>query len=323
MHLKNIFLIFDRAKYDHQLVWKTKMKKILFVIFLITSSSALAQTKYVTTIHPFKEILKEVIGIHGEVYGILPPGASPHTYELRPSDARFISKAKALIFGSANLDAWALKFQNSKQIELIKLVAPDALIYFQEEHSDRQSDVHHDRNQEAGHHHSSGVDPHFWTDPLTVKTMLPALVEKLCALDPAGCEKFKNNSDRFSRQLDSLHVKLKALLAPIQGSNVMISHPFFQYFFQRYGINLVGIIEATPGKEPTPRQLKGYIEQVKQKQVKAIFDHIQLPDRASKLVAEAAGLKVCHLDPLGGVSGRQSYDELLLYNAKLILEALQ
>ncbi|MCI0496319.1 metal ABC transporter substrate-binding protein [candidate division KSB1 bacterium] len=298
------------------------MKKILFVIFLLTSSSTLAQTKFVTTIHPFKQILKEVIGNHGEVYGILPPGASPHTYELRPSDVRFVSNAKALFFGSENLDAWALKFPNSNQIELITLVAPDALIYFQDEHPEHQSEIHHDREQDEGHHHS-GVDPHFWTDPLTVKTMLPALVKKLCVLDPAGCEKLKSNSDRFSRQLDSLHIKLKAMLAPIQGSNVMISHPFFQYFFQRYGINLVGIIEATPGKEPTPKQLKGYIEQVEQKQVKAIFDHIQLPDRASKLVAEAAGLKVCHLDPLGGVSGRQSYDELLLYNAKLILEALQ
>jgi zinc transport system substrate-binding protein len=300
------------------------MKKILFLILLIGSSSALSQTKYVTTIHPFKEILKEVIGDQGDVYGILPPGASPHTYELRPSDVRVVESAKALFYGAQNLDAWVLKFKKSNQIELIKLVPEDALIYFQEERIDHKSDIHIDRDEDVENHdHSSGVDPHFWTDPLAVKTMLPALVEKLCALDPAGCAKFRNNSDRFSRQLDSLHAKLIQMLAPIQGSNVMISHPFFQYFFQQYGINLVGIIEVTPGKEPTPRQIKGYIELAKQKHVKAIFDHIQLPDRAAKLAAEAAGLKVCHLDPLGGAAGRQNYFELLLYNANLILEALK
>lgn len=300
------------------------MKKFLVIIFLIISCSAMAQTKYVTTIHPFTEILKQIVGDQGEVYGILPPGTSPHTYELRPSDVRIVEAANALFYGSANLDAWVIKFQNPRQIELIKLVQQDALIYFQDEHHDHKSDAHHDHHDHSGHHHhSSGVDPHFWTDPLTVKTMLPALVEKLCALDPGGCQEFKRNSDRFSRQLDSLHIKLKTMLAPFEGSNVMISHPFFQYFFQRYGINLVGIIEATPGKEPTPRQLKGYIDLAKQNKVKAIFDHIQLPDRATKLVAEASGRKVCHLDPLGGVAGRQSYDELLLYNAKLIIEALQ
>jgi len=298
--------------------------KLVTIIFLMLSHIAGAQTRYVTTIHPFREIIKTIVGERAEVYGILPPGASPHTYELRPSDVRVVEATQALFYGSANLDAWVLKFPNSKPIELISLVSEDALIYFQEEPSDQQSDSHHNRDEDVGHrHHSTGVDPHFWTDPLTVKSMLPALVEKLCALDPAACEKFKVNSDRFSRQLDSLHLKLKAMLAPIQGTRVMISHPFFQYFFRRYGINLVGIIEATPGKEPTPRQLKAYIEQVKQKQVKAIFDHIQLPDRASKLVAEAAGLKICHLDPLGGVAGRQGYDELLLYNAKLIREVLR
>jgi zinc transport system substrate-binding protein len=297
--------------------------KLLIISFLFFSNIAWTQVRYVTTIHPFKAILKEVVADRAEVNGILPPGASPHTFELRPSDVRAIESAKALFYGSENLDAWALKFPNSNQIELINLVDPNALIYFQAEHAEHQSDVHRDRDQEVGHHHSSGVDPHFWTDPLTVKSMLPVLVEKLCALDPAGCEKFKNNSDRFSSQLDSLHVKLKAMLAPIQGSNVMISHPFFQYFFRRYDLNLVGIVEAIPGKEPTPKQLKAYIEQVKQNKVKAIFDHIQLPDRAAKLVAEASGLKICHLDPLGGVAARQNYDELLLYNAKLILEALR
>lgn len=297
--------------------------KFLTIIFLFLSNIGWAQIRYVTTIHPFKEILEEVIGDRGEVYGILPQGASPHTYELRPSDVRVVEGAKALFYGSDNLDAWALKFPNAKPIELIKLLAPNAVIFFQEEHSDHRSDVQPEKDHDTQHKHSSGIDPHFWTDPLTIKTMLPGLVEKLCALDPAGCEKFKNNSDKFSQQLDSLHVQLQTMLAPIQGSNVMISHPFFQYFFQRYGINLVGIIEAIPGKEPTPRQIKGYIEQVKQKQVKAIFDHIQLPDRAAKLVAEAAGMKICRLDPIGGVAGRQRYDELLLYNAKLILEALR
>ncbi len=298
--------------------------KLLMIIFLFFSNLAWAQNHYVTTIHPFKAILEEVVGDRGEVYGILPPGTSPHTYELRPSDVRAVEVADALFYGSTSLDAWVLKFQNKKQIELIQLIPSDALIYFQEKDSDHVSHIQQDHAEEAtDHRHSAGVDPHFWTDPLTVKAMLPALVEKLCTLDPAACEQFQSNSNKFSRQLDSLHIELAAMLAPFQGSNVIISHPFFQYFFKRYGINLIGVVEAIPGKEPTPKQIKGYIEQVRQKHVKAIFDHIQLPDRAAKLVAEASGLKICHLDPLGGVAGRQSYDELLLYNAKLILEALR
>jgi zinc transport system substrate-binding protein len=300
------------------------MRKILSIIIILTFSQVYSQTKYVTTIHPFQEILKEVVGDRGEVHQILPPGASPHTYELRPSDLRAVASAKALFYGSENLDAWALKFRNTHCIELIKLVAADCLIHFEEEHDDRQANVNLERDEkEQHHHHASGVDPHFWTDPLTVKNMLAALTEKLCTLDPTGCEIFRQNSDKFSSQLDSLHSKIKKMLIPIHGSKVMISHPFFQYFFKRYGIEIVGVIESSPGREPTPREIKGLIEQIKHENVKTIFDHTQLPDRAAKIIAESTGIKVYHLDPIGGVPGRESYDELLLYNANIILEALR
>ncbi len=296
----------------------------LISISLLFANVAACQPQYVTTIHPLKVVIQEIVGERGKVHGILPPGASPHTYELRPSDAKIIETARAIFYGADNLDGWVLKFPNANQIELITLVAPSALIYFHESQDHHHSAAHREEHQtKAAHDHSSGVDPHFWTDPLTVKSLLPGLVQKLSILDPGGAEAFKANAERFSRQLDSLHHQLHAMLAPVAGSKVMISHPFFQYFFKRYDIHLVGIVEAIPGKEPTPRQLKGYIEQVKQQKVKAIFDHLQLPDRAAKLVAEAAGIKLCQLDPLGGVAGRQSYDELLLYNARLILEALQ
>lgn len=297
--------------------------KWLIIISLFFSTVAISQPQYVTTIHPFKSILEEVVGDRGQVHGLLPPGASPHTYELRPSDAKIIEAARAIFYGADNLDAWVLKFPNANQVELIKLVDPSTLIYFNEPTDQPRSAGRHDHQTGSKHDHSSGVDPHFWTDPLTVKSLLPGLVQKLSALDPSGTAVFKINAERFSRQLDSLHYQLKAMLAPITGNKVMISHPFFQYFFKRYDIHLVGIVEAIPGKEPTPRQLKGYIDQVRQQQVRAIFDHIQLPDRAAKLVAEAAGVKIYQLDPLGGMASRQRYDDLLLYNARLILEALR
>lgn len=298
------------------------MKLFTAVLFLF-SSIALAQPQYVTTIHPFKTVIQEIVGEQGKVHRLLPPGASPHTYELRPSDAKIIDAARAIFYGADNLDGWVLKFSNAHQIELIKLVDPAALIHFHEPANKPHSAAHHEHRTGPDQDHSAVVDPHFWTDPLTVKSLLPALVQQLSALDPANQAVFESNARRFSRQLDSLHQQLTSMLAPIAGSKVMISHPFFQYFFKRYDIHLVGIVEAIPGKEPTPRQLKGYIEQVKQQRVKAIFDHLQLPDRAAKLVAEAAGIKICQLDPLGGVAGREGYDELLLYNARLILEALR
>lgn len=296
------------------------MKRTVIIIFLFSFNTLFSQQKFVTTIHPFEKILERVVGDRGEVYRILPPGASPHTYQLRPSDVRAVATARALFYGSENLDAWALKFEHDNRIELMDFIPGDSLIYFQADYEHQKSEVHQDQGD---HHHSSGVDPHFWTDPLTVQSMLPDLTEKLCAFDPDGCEGYRKNSRQFSTQLDSLNLKIEKILAPFHGRNVMISHPFFQYFFKRYGIKTVSVIETSPGREPTPKKIKKLIETLKRKKVTAIFDHIQLPDRAAKIIAESTDIKVYHLDPIGGVPGRQSYSELLLYNAEIIREALR
>ena len=276
------------------------MKRVIILIVLLSASTLWSQPKYVTTIHPLKEILREVVSDRAEVFAILPAGASPHTYELRPSDLRLVESATAIFYGSPSLDSWALKFQHENRIEFLSLIPTAFLIYFQNQHGEKKERVSEtETSGHDDHHHESGVDPHFWTDPLTIKALLPALTEKLCALDPGGCEIYRKNSKRFSVHLDSLHLQLSKLLAPVQDRAVMISHPFFSYFFKRYHIQLVASVEESPGKEPTPKKIKRMVEQIKQHQVRAIFDHSQLPDRAAKVIAEASGLIVYRLDPLG------------------------
>jgi len=300
------------------------MKGNIILAILLIFSSGRSQTRYVTTIHPFQEIMKSVVKNRGEVYRILPPGASPHTYELRPSDIRKVETAAALILGGKNLDEWAFKFQHPNRIELLNLIPADYLLHLEFESQDEHQHAKHEKVVASQHHHHrGGIDPHFWTDPLAVKALLPPLVEKLCLIDKEGAETYKKNTAKFSTYLDSLFTVINKKLKPIQGKAVMLSHPFFRYFFNRFGIELVGIVEINPGKEPTPKDIKEMIGLVKDNKVRAIFTHPQLPDRAAQLVAEATGAKVYQLDPIGGVPGRQSYDELLLYNVQVLLEALR
>jgi zinc transport system substrate-binding protein len=145
----------------------------------------------------------------------------------------------------------------------------------------------------------------------------------LKVLDPAGAAIFQQNAEKFAQQLDNLTVRIQTRLAPVKGKAVMLSHPFFQYFFKRFGINLIASIETIPGKEPSARDITNLIKLAQSKAVKAIFDHSQLPDLAAKLVAESTGIKIYRLDPLGGVPGRKTYTELLLYNTGLLLGALK
>jgi zinc transport system substrate-binding protein len=104
---------------------------------------------------------------------------------------------------------------------------------------------------------------------------------------------------------------------------VILSHPFFQYFLKRFNFTLTGIIEPIPGKEPTPKELKEIIDIALKNDVEAIFTHIQLPDNTAHLLSESTGIKVYTLDPVGGVEGRNSYNEILIYDTGIILKALR
>jgi len=280
------------------------MQKIIFILLL--TATLHAQPRYLTTIHPFQQILQEVVGTRGTVEAIVPPGASPHTYELRPSNMRSASAALALFYGAEDLDAWATHIPVAHRVELLALV-PDSLKL----------------ELNAAHAHHSGIDPHFWPDPLVVKALLPGLVKQLSRVDPAGAEIYTKNAAIFAGKLDELQRQIAQQLAGVRGKTVMLSHPFFSYFFNRFKIRLSDEIEKIPGKEPTPRELKILIDAVHQNQIQAIFYHAQLPDRAARLVAESSRIPLVELDPLGGRPGRISYFELLRYNAQIVLEALK
>jgi len=168
-----------------------------------------------------------------------------------------------------------------------------------------------------------GIDPHFWTDPLLVKLLLPQITAKLCSIDTDGCIIYEANAEAFSKELESIYNEINKNLMQVKKRTVILSHPFFQYFLKRFKFTLAGIIEPIPGKEPTPKELKELIDIAIKNNVESIFTHIQLPDNAAHLLSESTGIKVYTLDPVGGVEGRQSYEEILKYNTDIILKAMK
>jgi ABC-type Zn uptake system ZnuABC Zn-binding protein ZnuA len=92
---------------------------------------------------------------------------------------------------------------------------------------------------------------------------------------------------------------------------------------KRYGLEYAGVIEPYPGKEPMPRHIEKLVRRLQQARAKAVFSEPQLPERPAQVLAETAGVKLRVLDVTGGLPGRMTYAELILYNARVLREALQ
>lgn len=281
-----------------------------FFLLIFGCSTSVERSEVVTTIYPFKAILREVVGNRFEIKSILPAGVDPHTYEMIPSDLKTIQQAVVFFYGSESLDGWAAKIDTPNKIELLKLVPKEYLIEIK---------MPYPHNGKA---ESFGIDPHFWLDPLTIKAMLPNLLNELIKIDPEGERDFKINADRFSIKLSELDKKIKDETKPIINRTVFMSHPFFSYFFTRYNFDIAGSLEIAPGHQSSPREIKNLMDLVKEKKVKAIFTHKQHSDKPAKVLAESTGINQFELDPIGGVAGRMTYEEMILHNLSIIKQAL-
>jgi zinc transport system substrate-binding protein len=267
--------------------------------------------EYVVTVAPLAMIVSEIAGDRAAVHILLQPGVSPHTYEPRPSDIRTAERALALFYVDETLDGWAVRLPGANKVAVFPLVPETMRLRWVSEHD------------ESDEHEHGADDPHFWGDPQTVKAVLPGLVEKLSALDPDGAAGYSERAKRFGASLDELDAEMRELMAPVKGEPVVLFHSSWNYFLQRYGLVQAAVVEASPGKEATAQHIAGLADMIKREGIKAVFTEPQLARRPAEVVGEAGGVPVFEIDPLGGVPGKMSYEELIRSNAKGLNEALQ
>lgn len=276
-----------------------------------TPEDADARVLFVTTIYPFRAILEPVVGEQGRIHNLLPAGASPHTYDPRPSDARAASRASVLFYGAAELDEWGARLTSGRRAALLDYLPHSQVLHLSRTPGGR-----------GVHRHSEGRDPHFWMDPLAVKAVLPGVVDELCRAAPEDCDGFRLNASAFSARLTALHDSVSVLLMPVRGRSVLLSHPFLQYLLKRHGVDVGGLVEEIPGSEPTIRDMQHIIADARRSTAAVILTLPQLPDRAARAVSEALGIPIVELDPIGGAEGRRTYEELILYNANALRRAV-
>lgn len=275
----------------------------LLMVTIIACSQEKIRHDYVTTIHPFQQIIQPLLGETAKIAKIVPPGASPHTFSLKPSDLKLTESALALFVGHEHLDRWAYEIPDVARIELMSLIPQNLLLFFDQ--------ARHD------------PDPHFWTDPLLVRSMLPAIAARLVHLQPQDSLQIDQNLKLFMADLDQLNNEVEQKLASVSGAGVVLAHPSFRYYLLRYHFQIIDIIEPHAGSDPTPRAIQEKIEHYKQQKVKLILTQAAHSDQTARLISEATGIPLVRIDPLGGNKGEITYREIIMSATDKIAEALK
>ncbi|MBM3703367.1 MAG: zinc ABC transporter substrate-binding protein [Actinobacteria bacterium] len=286
------------------------MKRILIVIVYIIVSVFLIGTfisctkkvdkdvdeekiRVVVSIPPQAEFVERVGEDRVIVTVMVPPGASPHTYEPTPGQLEEISKAKIYAKVGSGIEfelAWMDKIikMNGEMLVVdcssrVKLFTVsykygEAAVYYEYDDSDKaKSDL-------------KGIDPHIWLSPANAKIMVENIYEGLVQIDPENQKYYKKNLDIYLLELDKLDDEIVQTFSGKENKKIIVFHPTWAYFAKDYGIEQIPIEEE--GKEPTAKGIEDLISQAKEYNIKVIFASPEFSTKSAETVAREIGGEV-------------------------------
>ncbi|NCB10520.1 MAG: cation ABC transporter substrate-binding protein [Erysipelotrichia bacterium] len=283
------------------------MKKIIFLFIALVSFLYASKPELTVNILPQKYFVEKIVKDKYEINVMVKPGASPHNYEPKPSQMKSLMNSKAyFLVGDPFEKVWIKKFrQNVKNtvfvdttigIEKIEMVAHTHHDEEDDHKGHNHSHKHEHKHEHKDKHEHSGLDPHIWLDPASVKIQAKNIYEAMIKIDAQNSDFFKANYEEFIKELDELDVEIKNILAPHKGKAFMVFHPSWGYFAKRYEIEQISI--EVEGKEPKPNELVKLVEEAKKHDIKIVFVSPQFSQNSAKTISSNIGANVVAINPL-------------------------
>lgn len=238
------------------------------------------------SILPQKYFIEKIAGKDFVVNVLIPPGASPATYEPTPLQMKSVAKSFAYFkIGHIPFEyAWLDNLlEGASDIQLVDLSTGIELIYGPE--------VRH-----GDHFHKGGIDPHIWSSPKSVKTILKNIYVQLVKLKPENKAKYEANYKIFLSEIDELDKKAIELKAKSGNKAFMIFHPALSYLARDYDLEQISI--EMDGKDPSPGQMKDLIVKAQKNHIEVVFIQKQFNKDNAEEIAKEIGARVEQIDPL-------------------------
>ena len=296
----------------------------LLLSLFFAAGCAFAQPTVITSIEPYYDLARQIAGDDATVIRLLPPGASPHTFDPTPKDVAQVAGADLVVLNGVS-DEWLVGMVEASGTKAAVLEAMNETSFAPLQGDDDEAEAkdheqEHEQNHEQDH---GGVNPHIWLDPVLMAKFVPVIVSHLSDLDPDHADAYQERGASLVDNLTALDKELSDTLAGVEGAPFVPFHDAWPYFARRYGLDLVVEIEPAPGREPSARYLAEALETIRESGAKAIFSERQLPPRPAEVVAENAGVALVMLDPLGGGNETETYQAMMRSNARAIADALK
>jgi zinc transport system substrate-binding protein len=272
------------------------------------------------SVFPVYDLVRRVAGNDADVTLLLPPGRNAHSFAPSPKDIEVTAKAKVGVMVGLGLDPWMEK--------LMKDVAPKARIVkvgdrvptltvkeeaLRDEEGDkaRAAAASQEDHDEQG---TGATDPHVWLDPERARLIVRAIAEELGKADSAHALAYRRRATEIDASLATLDGEVETRMRALKRRQLVTFHGSLQYFAERYKLDVVAVIEPSPGSPPSRAHAAQVLDLIKAQKIPALFSEPQLDPGPAKALADEAKLPLGVLDPVGGGPETDSYEKMIRFN---------
>jgi zinc transport system substrate-binding protein len=275
-------------------------------ILLLSSASAWADLKVVSSIKPLHSLVAQVMKGAGTPSLLLDGANSPHTYALKPRDAENLQEADVIFWIGPDLESFLEK-------PLQTLGRRAKILALTEAAGVRRLHVRQGPGFASDDHKHHGTDPHIWLDPDNAKAILAAVAGTLSEADPANAKIYAANAANASLDIDALTQDLAIAVAPAKNQSFIVFHDAYQYFEKRFGLEASGAIALQPDAAPGAKTLRDLRSLIATKNITCVFSEPQFDSKLVSVVIEGTNARAATLDPLGATldAGPDLYARLM------------
>jgi manganese/iron transport system substrate-binding protein len=263
----------------------------------------------VTTLTVLDDLIQQVGGDKVQVKALVPPGGEVHTYQPTPDDIKAVARARIVFYNGAHLEEWIDETIRSAGRQDLQIVVLSQGLPTIAETGDEPN-------------------PHLWLDVSNAKAYVEKIRDSLSQVDGTNAGYYADRAKSFLAQLDELDkwIQVEVETIPRARRKLVTFHDAFPYFAKRYGFSLKGFLVASPGKEPSARDLTALARRIKREQVPAVFAEAQFNPKAIEVLAGDTGVKVItnlYNDTLSTGPEANSYIAMMKHDVTQIVNALK
>jgi zinc/manganese transport system substrate-binding protein len=232
-----------------------------------------------------------IVGGAATVVTVMPNGSGPHDFSPSAAQVDAMMGADLLVVNGENLEEGLA--------DAIAAAADAGVpVFTATDHVDVRDPDSPAEEAEGDHSDDhAGGDPHFWLDPLSMRSVTTALASQIES--GLGLE-IGTGTESFESELDALHTANGTAVAqvPMARRKLVTGHDSLGYWADRYGFEVIGaVIPSTSTQaEASGRQIADLSKLIRDNGVDVIFTEAGTSEQVAETIASETGARVVSLD---------------------------